>query len=359
MNTTILRRIAVVVLMGSASVQAATCGAPHGTTAGTIAIANLDAQLQRLPQDATRVDPLLERARFLADAGALAQAVALAERAPPTPDNLLRRARAHAAAHRFAQADTDLRQAMGAGADPDLVRRLRQSLRVATGDARSVLPTLEAQALAQPGYAAHAAVAVADAELGRHAAADAAYAHATAAVDTTSPFPYAWLAFARGVLWSEQVGDAARGERFYAQALACLPDFAQANLHMAELEVARGAYAPAQARLQRILARGAEPEALALLGRIQLLRGQPVRAVRTIVAARDRFERLLAREPLAYADHAAEFYLGVGNDPARAWQLALMNLANRQTSRAITLANRAAQANGWRCDTCANPRPRP
>ena len=128
---------------------------------------------------------------------------------------------------------------------------------------------------------------------------------------------------------------------------------------MAELEVARGAYTPAQARLRRILARDAEPEALALLGRIQLLRGQPACAVRTIAAARHRFESLLAHEPLAYADHAAEFYLGVGHDPARAWQLALMNLANRHTPRAITLANRAAQANGWRCERCANPRPRP
>ena len=41
-----------------------------------------------------------------------------------------------------------------------------------------------------------------------------------AALRTTSPFPFAWIHFARGLLWSEFAGDARRGEAAYDLALA-------------------------------------------------------------------------------------------------------------------------------------------
>jgi hypothetical protein len=61
----------------------------------------------------------------------------------------------------------------------------------------------------------------------------------------------------------------------------------------------------------------------------------------------------LSRDPLAFADHAAEFYLGPGADPERAWVLAQQNLANRQTPRAAALAIKAAEASGRYADACA------
>ena len=54
-------------------------------------------------------------------------------------------------------------------------------------------------------------------------------------------------------------------------------------------------------------------------------------------AARAGFEALLARHPLAFADHAAEFYLDSGGDARRAFELARLNLANRPTARAYEL----------------------
>jgi len=56
---------------------------------------------------------------------------------------------------------------------------------------------------------------------------------------------------------------------------------------------------------------------------------------------------------LAFADHGAEFYLGSGADPERAWVLAQQNLANRQTPRAAVLAIKAAEASGRYSDACA------
>src|SRR5262249_29168792 len=55
----------------------------------------------------------------------------------------------------------------------------------------------------------------------------------------------------------------------------------------------------------------------------------------TLDAARRGFEDLLGRHLLAFADHAAEFYAGSGNDCRRAFELARLNAAHRPTRRAV------------------------
>ena len=60
------------------------------------------------------------------------------------------------------------------------------------------------------------------------------------------------------------------------------------------------------------------------------------RALKTeLDAARCGFDQLLTKHLLAFADHAAEFYAGSGNDCRRALELARANVANRPTRRAI------------------------
>ena len=49
--------------------------------------------------------------------------------------------------------------------------------------------------------------------------------------------------------------------------------------------------------------------------------------------------------PEAFADHAAEFYSGSGNDCRRALELARVNVANRPTRRAV----KQAQAVAMKC----------
>lgn len=131
------------------------------------------------------------------------------------------------------------------------------------------------------------------------------------------------------------------------------PEFAAANIHLAELEIARHDLTPAMARLERVAVACSEPEALALLGRLHLRVGQRERARQEIASARLKFEALLARHPLAFADHAAEFYLGAGDDAELAWVLAQKNLTLRQTRRAYTLAIQAARATNRQTDARA------
>jgi hypothetical protein len=360
---------------------------PEATTGGAIAVANLDHLIAQRGDDPAQVELLLVRARFLADPAALDRAAALAEDAPPaardraalaanappaardraalaanappaardraalvedappaardraalaaetpSPAALVRRAQARGAVHRFADALADLAAAERAGAE---VAPARAAILVATGDPAGALPLL----VARPDYAHRAALAGALAALGAFAAADALYAAADDALDTTSPFPHAWLDFARGLMWAEQAGDPARGERHYRRAVARLPAFAPAQLHLAELEAARGDRAAALARLAPL----DDPEALGLRGALHVRAGDP-RGWLELTRARARCEALVARHPLAYADHAAELQLAPGGDRARAWQLARVNLANRATRRAWRLALTAAIA---------------
>ncbi len=80
--------------------------------------------------------------------------------------------------------------------------------------------------------------------------------------------------------------------------------------------------------------------------------GDPENGSQEISHARARYESLLTRSPLAFADHAAEFFLGSGHDPERAWALAEQNLANRDTERSAALAVKAAELTGRYAEAC-------
>ncbi len=347
------RRIRVLprALLAFAGLFATIADAHPATTSGAIAIANLDHLIEQPNEPPARIELLLAKSRFQGDYAALDQAATLAEALPEDREGLLLRARTRAAAHRFAEALADLREAERLGASERQVASQRAAILVATGQATHALDSLESDALADPGYASHSALASAYAEVGRYRDADRQYREALASLTTTSPFPYAWIHFALGLMWSEQAGDVRRGEAEYRRALVYLPQLAVANIHLAEIEFRRGDLPSAQARLVPIVEATREPEALALLGEIRRRAGREADGERDIAEAGQRYRSLLERQSLAFADHAAEFYLGAGADPGRAMALAMRNLDNRATPRAFALAIRAAIADEG--DACA------
>jgi tetratricopeptide (TPR) repeat protein len=323
---------------------------PRVTTDGDIALANLDHLIAQHGDEPGAEDLLLARSRFLADYDALDRAVALAEARCPagqcaTVADLLRRGRARSAAHRFADALEDLAAAEAAGSPVAELATARAAILVATGRAGEAIVALEAAVAQRADLASLSALATARAAAGQFVDADRLYAAALDTLDTTSPFPFAWLEFARGVMWAEQAGDPARADPRYRRALVYLPAFAAARIHLAEIDAAHGDRAAAALRLAPVAAAG-EPEALGLLGALHLRDGDAARGRDEIARAAARFESLLARQRLAFADHAAEFYLGPGADPERAWTLAQDNLAVRPTERAYALALAAARATG-------------
>ena len=323
------------------------------TTNSAIAIANLDQQIHQAGNEIGVEESLLLRSRFLGDYKALDRASALGEERHATGRELLLRARTRSAVHRFADALADVNTAERVGAKPDESAALRASILVAIGRASEVIPQLEANVLRHPGFSSRSALAVAYAAVGRLDDADRLYAEALLSLDTTLPFPYAWIYFARGLMWSEQGGDQMRAASLYGQALKYVPEFVTANIHLAEIEVLSGDPESAIKRLEKVVQSSREPEALALLGILHLRSGDSDRGGREIAEARLSYEFLLSRDPLAFADHGAEFYLGPGADPERAWVLAQLNLSNRQTPRAAALAINAAEASGHYSEACA------
>ena len=127
----------------------------------------------------------------------------------------------------------------------------------------------------------------------------------------------------------------------YEQAIALVPDYTRARVHLAELLVLDGDLAQAESLLGPSLM-ASDPEGAWRLADVLAARGNREDANRLRLAAKTRYERLLGNYELAFADHAAEFYLGIGNEPARALALARRNLANRATARAFALAYTAA-----------------
>jgi hypothetical protein len=119
----------------------------------------------------------------------------------------------------------------------------------------------------------------------------------------------------------------------------------KARVHLAEIYLDQGNAVAAQALLEPTLASG-DPEVEWRMADVAAAAGRHAQAVQHLQAARDGFEGLLARHPLAFADHGAEFYLGSGGDARRALELAQLNLANRPTLRAFEQAHAAALAAG-------------
>ena len=98
------------------------------------------------------------------------------------------------------------------------------------------------------------------------------------------------------------------------------------------------------ARLRRLAFSADDPDYAAQLARMLAETGLRDEADKWRKHAQERYEQLVARHPAAFADHAAEFWLSVGDDPPRALSLAELNLKVRRTPKARALFSRAIAA---------------
>ena len=173
--------------------------------------------------------------------------------------------------------------------------------------------------------------------------ADAVYRHGFDSYADVSPFPLAWVCFQLGMLWGElvPVPEPDRAARWYRRALAYLPSYVKARVHLAEIYASQDETGPAETLLRPALA-SRDPEVQWRLADVLFAQQRFEEAQTELDAARLRFDQLLARHPLAFADHGAEFYAGSGNDCRRAIDLARANVANRPTRRAIKQAHAIA-----------------
>lgn len=210
-----------------------------------------------------------------------------------------------------------INQACGVGLDAVLAARRRVA--AATGRLEDLVP-----------------LGAVLADLERFAEAETVYRQALYSYNDVSPFPLAWVCFQLGMMWGELVPapDPNLAALWYRRAIAYLPGYVKARVHLAEIYASQGQTRDAEALLLPALS-SRDPEVRWRLADVLIAQERFKEAETYLEAARSGFETLIERHLLAFADHAAEFYAGSGNDLRRALELACENVANRSTRRAI------------------------
>jgi len=115
----------------------------------------------------------------------------------------------------------------------------------------------------------------------------------------------------------------------------------KARVHLAEIYASHDRTGDAEGLLRPALS-SRDPEVQWRLADVLAAQARSDEAEAHLVSARLGFEALLEKHRLAFADHAAEFYAGSGNNCQRALELARANVANRPTRRALQQAQAIA-----------------
>jgi tetratricopeptide (TPR) repeat protein len=351
---------------GGAGAGTAAIPPPPRTTDGAIALHNFEVALaeaeRRLaaqPTDPARlrdmVDLRMMRAQFLGVLADYDKALELAEQlvkaAPGDAQAYLKRASIRGRLHYFDEAMADLAEAERRGVKGLAIDEPRAAILQATGRANEALQLHRAAAEARPALVTLAGLAGLMAEEGRFAEAEKLYAQARAVYRDVSPFEVAWLEFQEGLLW-ESAGNLERAGQSWAAAHARLPAYTAAATHLAEVEAAAGRTEKAIALVRAALERSDDPEYQAQLAGLLRGAGKESEAEQWLAKARVGFEHWTTRHPLAFADHAVRFWLGLGADPKKALALAETNLSSRRSVEALELYAEAVKAADAKAQGC-------
>jgi tetratricopeptide (TPR) repeat protein len=265
--------------------------------------------------------------------------------APDDAKALLARAQTRATFHKFGDALADIDHAERLSLDAKTANGERAAIFQAVGRYDEALALRDTALERRASFENVAAFVSLHAERGETHAAEQRSAESRSRYRGVSPFPLALLDFQLGHMWMNE-GRLIDARRSFEAALRRVPAYAPAQGHLAEVEAELGETDAAVVRLYPLAMSSDDPDFAGQLARI-LAEASPdgeSQHWRQLAAAR--FEELLASRPEAYADHAAEFWLGAGANPDKALRLAKMNVAVRNTPRARALLAQAVAASG-------------
>jgi tetratricopeptide (TPR) repeat protein len=323
-------------------------------TAGRIAVANLSASIESLElrrRERARFDELVALSKLLFLRGDLLGRIADHDRAervtgeavelsPDIGSALYLSARLAERFHRFNDASVLLDRALAARYPEREVDAERAALLQATGRYTAALALRERQAKDNPSIDTLGSLGSLFADMDRWASAEICYEAALDADTSISPLPSGQLLFEWG-LGAMRRGELARAETIFAGLEAILPAHVPGRGHRAEVALARGELDVAMALITPLLELSDDPEYRATYAEILAARGEHEASAREAEAAAACYESLLARWPEAYADHAAAFFMGIGNRPKLAVELATANWKLRDTPRSRSLLAKA------------------
>jgi tetratricopeptide (TPR) repeat protein len=324
-------------------------------TSGRIAMANLSATIDSLAlrrAEGANSDTLFALSKLLFLRGDILGRIAEHDRAeliaregiemsPGSAHALYVRAQLEGRFHRFEEAKALLHQARDAGYPRREIDLELAALQQASGQYEDALALRERLAKGRAGIQTLGALASLLAEMGRWNAAESSYAAALEADDDVSPLPCSQLLFEWGVSAMRR-GDLGHAESIFIELEKILPVHVPGRGHRAEVALARGQLRLALTLIMPLLGISDDPEYRATYAEILAALGDGKAVSEAERAAAD-YEMLLARRPEAYADHAAAFFTGVGNQPHRAVELALTNQKLRDTPRSRRLLANAVR----------------
>lgn len=323
-------------------------------TDGEIAANNLESARQRSWNQFWR-DPLrpgiaeyiVEQeqltAQFLGDLTALDRLETLVNQLDrvdaESPRTALIHAQVSSMAHRFADAKKYLAKAEDCRELSAAINRLSLSIDQACGANLEALLEARRSAAESGRLEDLVPLGALHADLREFDEADRVYQRALREYQETSPFAVAWVCFQLGVLWGELVPEIqpSRAAYWYRKAIEYVPCYIKARVHLSEIYLQHGRMRDAEDLLLPAVSSG-DPEVFWRLSDVMVAMRRLAHAEAQMQAARSGFEVLLQKHLLAFADHGAEFYAGSGNDPARAFELAAINLQSRPTLRAFEQA---------------------
>ena len=330
---------------------------PLTLTDGSIAVLNLQAQIDGLEgcdtpaEAASLIDLLMLRGLILGRISDYERAAQLADRlvdvAVDDAAAYVTRGRTRAVFHRFAEALDDFDHAERLSPDDDAAKQERATVLQALGRYDEALSTYE-NAPGRAGRFQNAAALTGFwAEQGETVSAERLYLQSLGNYRGISPLPLALLDFQLGVMWMRKERlDQARS--YFEAAIRRVPAYTAAQGHLGEVEAALGEPEAAIARLNPLAISSDDPDYAAQLARILGEMGRNEESLTWRRRAADRYDALVTAHPAAFADHAAEFWLGAGDDPQEALRLAELNLQIRKTPRANELVAQAREANDMR-----------
>lgn len=290
--------------------------------------------------------------QFVGDPGALDRLERLVNRLDrvdaDSPHTYLIHAQVASTAHRFTEARRYLSQITDYAELRAPIKRLSLNIDQACGtELEAVLEARQRIAAESERLEELVPLGALYADLREFDLADRVYRRALNGYRDTSPFSVAWVCFQLGVLWGEQVPETqlSLAAAWYQKAIRYLPGYAKARIHMAEVYLRRELPTDAEAVLISAVSSG-DPEVSWRLADVLVTMGRFAEAEKQMLVARSGFEALLDKYLLAFADHGVEFYAGSGNDRQRAFELAMINVANRPTLRAFEQACETAVAAG-------------
>lgn len=229
--------------------------------------------------------------------------------------------------HRFDEADAWLQRARDGGAKPEEWRNVAADILVARGDYRALAADLASSS--QPVADFYVLAHRADLRLlqGDLAGAESHYLAAQSLYHDSNPVPLAWLHTQMGIAYLRH-GRIEDARRFFAAAVERLPGYYLAEEHLAECDALLGDTEAARRRYQQVIETTGNPEFLAALSGLERDAGNTALAQSLVEQAKAGYATLLRERPAAYAQHAAEFFIEIG-DPQRAFALAKENAALR------------------------------